>query len=72
MNQIVEQLPFTDDVRAALTRREGALGSILTIAVDYSHSHWDALPGRLLESGPAMKLQEAYCQSVLRADEMLD
>lgn len=72
MHQIVEQLPFTEEVCAALTRREGALGSILGIAVDYSHSHWDALPRELLESREAMELQEAYCQSVLRADEMLD
>lgn len=72
MHQIVEQLPFTEDVRAALTRREGPLGAILGIAVDYSHSHWDALPQGLLESDEAIQLQEAYCQSVLRADEMLD
>ncbi len=72
MHQIVEQLPFTEEVRAALTRREGPLGAILGIVVDYSHSRWDALPRGLLDSDEAKQLQDAYYQSVLRADEMLD
>lgn len=72
MNVIVEQLPLSDEVCLALSGREGALGAILGVVVDYSHSHWDALPSDLLESDDARHMQAAYCQSVLRADEMLD
>ncbi|MEX2321395.1 MAG: HDOD domain-containing protein [Saccharospirillum sp.] len=72
MQQIVEHLPLTDEVRAALIRREGPLGSILKIAVNYSHSHWDSLPQGMLESDEVKELQAVYYQSVLRADEMLD
>jgi EAL and modified HD-GYP domain-containing signal transduction protein len=72
MQQIVEQLPLSAEVAAALTRREGRLGSILSVAIDYSHSQWDALPQKALRAQDAAQLQEAYYQAVLRADELLD
>jgi len=72
MQQIVEQLPLSAEVAAALTRREGRLGSILSVAIDYSHSQWDALPQKALRARDAAQLQEAYYQAVLRADELLD
>lgn len=72
MHRIVEQLPFTEEVRAALVRHEGSLGSLLNVAVNYHHSRWEALPRGWLEPNQALQLQDAYCQSVLRADDMLD
>jgi EAL and modified HD-GYP domain-containing signal transduction protein len=72
MQRIVEQLPLSDEMKAALIRREGRLGSLLAVAVDYSHSQWDALPQTVLRSDEVRQWQEAYNQSVLRADELLD
>jgi EAL and modified HD-GYP domain-containing signal transduction protein len=72
MQRIVEQLPLSEEMKAALIRREGRLGALLGVAVDYSHSQWDALPQTALRSDEVRQWQEAYNQSVMRADELLD
>jgi len=72
MQSIVDQLPLSAEMKAALTRREGRLGDLLRVAVGFSHSQWEALPELLLQSGDVRQWQEAYSQSVTRADELLD
>lgn len=55
MQEVLAQLPFTDDIVAALLRREGPIGSALRCALAYERGAWEeadfpaVAPGRCTE-----------------------
>ncbi|EKE84462.1 EAL and HDOD domain-containing protein [Idiomarina xiamenensis] len=47
MADILQQLPLSSALNAALLKRQGDLGELLIVAEDYEHGHWLAVDQRL-------------------------
>ena len=62
MEDVLETLPFSDEIRAALLRREGPKGELLTTVVAYEQGEFPAADG---EVSPA----EAYGDALVWAGE---
>lgn len=43
MSTMLEQLPLSDDLKGAISTRDGKMGEILAAALAYEHGHWDQL-----------------------------
>jgi len=65
MAEIVEQLPFADDVAAALLEREGAPGALLAAACDYEGGCFDTAETRF----PGVPLRDLYLDAVRYAED---
>ncbi|HKJ07651.1 MAG TPA: HDOD domain-containing protein [Gammaproteobacteria bacterium] len=51
MDQVVASLPLSDEITAALLRREGLLGSALDCALAYEQAHWDEVAFGTMNTG---------------------
>src|SRR3954469_9660733 len=65
MAEVLESLPFTDEIRAALLRREGPKGELLAAVAAYERGEFPTLPAT--ESSPS--LAGAYRAAIEWADE---
>ncbi len=54
MEDVLEDLPFDEEIRAALLRREGAKGELLEAIVAYEHGEFPELPASLAASGKTL------------------
>jgi c-di-GMP phosphodiesterase len=62
MDDVLETLPFSDEIRAALLRREGPKGELLNTVVAYEQGEFPAADGEVSLAG-------AYGESVTWAGE---
>lgn len=60
MTEIVAQLPFSDEIAAALLDLEGELGTLLAATVDYERGRFDSAERRL----PGVPLRGLYLDAV--------
>ena len=68
MAEVLESLPFTDEIQTALLRREGPKGELLSAVIAYERGEFPALPAagavpEVVNEGPAagaMSLAGAY------------
>jgi EAL and modified HD-GYP domain-containing signal transduction protein len=65
MHDVIEQLPFREDVAAALLRGSGDLGTTLTEVIAYERGDFDAA-GALIHRYP--NIQQIYRESAVWAD----
>ena len=61
MAELLSQLPLSDDINRALTRREGRLGAVLHCTMAYERGDWDATRGLELSAG---ELQRCYLEAI--------
>jgi EAL and modified HD-GYP domain-containing signal transduction protein len=54
MAEVLSSLPFTEEIQAALLRREGAKGELLSAVISYERGEFPALPS------PGVSLASAY------------
>jgi len=65
LDEVLQALPLTDDVKGALLQREGAMGEVLRCAMAYERGRWDAVGCLHLEP---VVIANAYLQAVAWAD----
>jgi EAL and modified HD-GYP domain-containing signal transduction protein len=65
MEEVLETLPFTDEIRAALLRREGPKGELLTAVIAYERGDFSTLS----VGGSDVSLAGAYRAALEWADE---
>jgi c-di-GMP-related signal transduction protein len=65
MQDVIEQLPFREDVATALLRGSGDLGTTLTEVIAYERGDFDAA-GELIRRHP--NIQQIYRESAVWAD----
>jgi EAL and modified HD-GYP domain-containing signal transduction protein len=54
MAEVLDSLPFTDEIQNALLRREGPKGELLSAVIAYERGEFPAL------TGPSVSLASAY------------
>ena len=64
MEDVLESLPFSDEIRAALLRREGPKGDLLTSVLAYERGEFPSAP-----AAPGVSLAGAYRAALEWADE---
>jgi c-di-GMP phosphodiesterase len=64
MQEVLESLPFSDEIRAALLRREGPKGDLLTAVLAYERGEFPSAP-----ASPGVSLAGAYRAALEWADE---
>jgi EAL and modified HD-GYP domain-containing signal transduction protein len=64
MEEVLESLPFSEEIRAALLRRDGPKGALLSTVLAYERGEFPALAG-----GPVAAVGDSYRQAVEWADE---
>ena len=64
MEEVLESLPFSDEIRAALLRREGPKGDLLTAVLAYERGEFPSAP-----ASPGVSLAGAYRAALEWADE---
>jgi c-di-GMP phosphodiesterase len=64
MDEVLESLPFSDEIRAALLRREGPKGDLLTAVLAYERGEFPSAP-----ASPGVSLAGAYRAALEWADE---
>ena len=64
MEEVLESLPFSDEIRAALLRREGPKGDLLTAVLAYERGEFPNAP-----ASPGVSLAGAYRAALEWADE---
>jgi EAL and modified HD-GYP domain-containing signal transduction protein len=67
MSQAIELLPFNEDIRCALLRREGTMGSVLNCVLAYEAGRWNDVQCGDLTSNT---IREAYLASLEAAAEL--
>jgi EAL and modified HD-GYP domain-containing signal transduction protein len=65
MSDVLDSLPFTEEIQAALLRREGPKGELLAAVVAYERGEFPTLPG----AGNVPSLAGAYRAALEWADE---
>ncbi len=65
MSEVLDSLPFTDEIQTALLRREGPKGELLAAVTSYERGEFPTLPS----SGSAPSLAGAYRSALEWADE---
>lgn len=68
MEELVEQLPLSDSVKAAILRRKGDLGAILDAVLGFERGDWER--AEALGLAPET-LRASYLNAVERADELM-
>ena len=63
MSDVLETLPFSDEIRAALLRREGPKGELLSTVVAYERGEFPNMPS------PGVALASAYRAALEWADD---
>ncbi|MFB6261280.1 MAG: EAL and HDOD domain-containing protein, partial [Thiohalorhabdaceae bacterium] len=66
--ELVEQLPLSEPVKAALLRQEGDLGAVLDAVLGFERGDWQRAEALGL---PPQTLRAAYLNAVERADELM-
>lgn len=61
MEDVLHQLPFTEEVESALLRLEGDLGGILNAVLDYESGDWEAVDAAARDGG---KVRAAYVEAL--------
>jgi EAL and modified HD-GYP domain-containing signal transduction protein len=65
MGDVVQRLPLTEDMAAALVSRRGVLGATLALAVSYENGEWDKVRGYASDLGvPLLALPLLYQHAV--------
>jgi len=64
MEEVLESLPFSDEIRAALLRREGPKGDLLNAVIAYERGEFPSAP-----AAPSVSLAGAYRAALEWADE---
>jgi c-di-GMP-related signal transduction protein len=64
MEEVLESLPFSEEIRAALLRREGPKGELLTSVLAYERGEFPSAP-----AAPGVSLAGAYRAALEWADE---
>jgi c-di-GMP phosphodiesterase len=64
MEEVLESLPFSDEIRAALLRREGPKGDLLSAVLAYERGEFPSAP-----ANPGVSLAGAYRAALEWADE---
>ena len=67
MDQVLESLPFSDEIRAALLRREGPKGDLLNAVLAYERGEFPSVPATPV--APGVSLAGAYRSALEWADE---
>jgi EAL and modified HD-GYP domain-containing signal transduction protein len=68
MEQALELLPFNEEIRAALLRREGRMGEVLRCVLAYEAGQWEGVQCHGLA---AEKIRECYVDSIAFANELM-
>jgi len=72
MKNIMERLPFSEDIKSALTERKGALSDYLTLVSCYETGNWAEASELVAEMGvDDKKLPEYYMNAVGWADSYM-
>lgn len=61
MEVILEELPFTEEVEAALTEHQGPLGNTLSIVLAYEAGRWEEIDACGLDGN---KVKDAYLEAI--------
>ncbi len=61
LGEIVDVLPLTSDIKAALTDREGSIGQALSCVLAHEHAQWDQLGFEGLDD---RSIQQAYMEAL--------
>jgi EAL and modified HD-GYP domain-containing signal transduction protein len=69
MEQILESLPMSPAINAALLSKEGVIGSVLDSVIAYEQSNWQAIN---LPKVSIQQIREAYLKSIAWATEIMD
>ena len=67
ITELLQHLPFCDNIKAALTDRSGTLGKTLQAVLDYESAAWDRLDDSAIEME---KYQAAYFEAATWASEL--
>jgi EAL and modified HD-GYP domain-containing signal transduction protein len=67
MDKIMEDLPLANDIKGALIRHEGSMGSILKSVISYEQGLWDDID---IPQSTASELSNKYLTAVSWADEI--
>ena len=67
MEEVLESLPFSDEIRAALLRREGPKGELLNAVLAYERGEFPTAPA--VPVAPGVSLAGAYRSALEWADE---
>lgn len=67
MSDVLESLPFSEDIREALLHRTGPMGELLAAVVAYENGHFPALPEGC--AAPGASLATAYREALEWADK---
>ena len=67
MEEVLESLPFSDEIRSALLRREGPKGDLLTAVLAYERGEFPTAPA--VPAAPGASLSGAYRSALEWADE---
>lgn len=70
MEEIAESLPLADDLLAALLKREGQMGAVLSCVLGYEEWDWDQIEGTIALDGDA--IQDAYLESIRWAADVTE
>ncbi|WP_207061070.1 EAL and HDOD domain-containing protein [Motiliproteus sp. SC1-56] len=68
MDAILEKIPLNDDIKAAISRREGVMGQVLSAAMAYENGEWERLGE--FEINDSL-YESAYRHSLLWAQEAM-
>jgi EAL and modified HD-GYP domain-containing signal transduction protein len=68
MEQVLESLPFSDEICAALLRHEGPKGEMLAAVIAYERGEFPSHPG-MPSAGPGVSLAGAHRAALERADD---
>jgi EAL and modified HD-GYP domain-containing signal transduction protein len=67
MDVVLDRLPLTPEISAALLRREGKLGEILSSTLAYERGDWERVPCLSLSRGP---IKAAFLDAVAFVEQV--
>jgi c-di-GMP phosphodiesterase len=67
MEEVLDSLPFSEEIRAALLRHEGPKGELLKTVIAYEHGEFPALPATAAEPAAAPEAQPNGVKSLAGA-----
>ena len=68
MDEVMKELPLSSDISSALIKRDGELGMLLELVLNYERGNWSEMSGCGL---PANDLRDAYLESMVWAMELM-
>ena len=61
MTEVLQMLPLVDDIKNAILKREGPMGTALKCAESYERCNWDGISCGTLDEN---QVREAYLSSI--------